>query len=109
MQPEARFASSLSEEIGAAKENATSSIRIQSQSENQMITNAEKGTAARRRALKLDTISAAVVVGMTALFVVSILCLATDFVPRIIDTILLSVFIGLCAGVIAFALMKGDD
>jgi hypothetical protein len=105
MQPESRFATSLSEEIGVEKENATSSI----QSQNQPVTKIITGTSSKRRQSKMDTVSAAVVVGMTAQFVVFILCLVTEFVTRIIDTILLSMFVGICVGVIGFALMKGHD
>ncbi|MCI0388123.1 MAG: hypothetical protein MOB07_05055 [Acidobacteria bacterium] len=107
MQPESRFATSLSEEIGVEEENATSSIQIQSQ--DQPVTKVTTTTKSKRRESKMDTISAAVVVGMTAQFVVFILCLVTEFVPRIIDTILLSLFVGICVGVIGFALMKGND
>ena len=107
MQPESRFATSLSEEIGVEKENATSSIQIQSQ--NQPVTKVTTTAKSKRRESKMDTISAAVVVGMTAQFVIFILCLVTEFVSRIIDTILLSLFVGICVGVIGFALMKSND
>jgi hypothetical protein len=107
MQPDSRFATSLSEEIGVEKENATSSNQIQSQ--NQPITKVTTTTKSKRRESKLDIVSAAVVVGMTAQFVVFILCLVTEFVSRIIDTILLSLLVGICVGVIGFALMKGND
>ena len=46
---------------------------------------------------------------MTAQFVLFIFGLVTEFVPRLIENILLSVFVGLCVSVIAFALMKGND
>src|SRR5262245_12213637 len=105
MQPESEFATSLSEEIGVEKENATSSIQIQ----KRPVTKPKTTAKSRRSASKLDTVSAAVVVGMTAQFVVFILCLVTELVPRIIDTILLSAFVGICVGVIGFALMKGSD
>ncbi|HKQ79752.1 MAG TPA: hypothetical protein VJ810_39020 [Blastocatellia bacterium] len=107
MQPESRFASSLSEEIGVEKEHSTSSIQIQSQ--KQPVTKITTTTKSKRRETKMDTISAAVVVGMTAQFVVFILCLVTEFVPRIIDAVLLSMFVGICVGVIGFALMKGNE
>lgn len=105
MQPESRFATSLSEEIGVEEENATSEI----QSKDKSVTKVTRSKDSKRRESRLDTVSAAVVVGMTAQFVVFILCLVTEFVPRIIDTILLSVFVGICVGVIGFALMKGND
>ena len=107
MQPESRFATSLSEEIGVEKNNATSSIQIQSQ--KQPVSKITTTTKSKRRESKLDTVSAAVVIGMTAQFVIFILCLVTEFVPRIIDTILLSMFVGICVGVISFALMNGND
>ena len=106
MQPESRFATSLSEEIGVEEENATSKIQS---SKDKSVTKITRSKDSKRRESKLDTVSAAVVVGMTAQFVVFILCLVTEFVPRIIDTILLSVFVGICVGVIGFALMKGND
>ncbi len=105
MQPDSRFATSLGEEIGVEEKNATSSIQIQ----NQPLTKNMASTDSKRKESKLDTVSAAVVIGMTAQFVVFILCLVTEFAPRIIDTILLSMLVGICAGVIGFALMKGAD
>jgi len=107
MQPESRFAASLSEEIGVEDKNATSTIQTQSQ--NQPITKMTTATGSKRRESMLDKVSAAVVVGMTAQFVVFVLCLVTEFVSRIIDTILLSMFVGICVGVIGFALMNGKD
>src|SRR5262245_713130 len=108
MQPESRFTTSLSEEIGVEKENATSSI-IKIQNQTQPVTKVTITNNSKRRASKMDTVSAAVVIGMTAQFVVFILCLVTEFVSRIIDTILLSMFVGICVGVIGFALMKAND
>jgi len=105
MQPETGFAPSLSEEIRLEEEHATSSF----QSRNQTIEKITAKPVPKRRESKLDTVSAAVVVGMTALFVVFLLCLVTEFAPRMIDTILLSAFVGICVGVIAFALMKDHE
>jgi len=105
MQPESGFAPSLSEEISIEGARATAPF----QSQDQTIGKIMAKPVSKRRESKLDTVSTAVVVGMTALFVVFIFGLVTEFVPRILDTILLSVFIGICVGVIAFALIKGDD
>src|SRR5262245_41425178 len=105
MQVESRFAPSLGEEIGFEEESATS----QFQNQNRIVEDIKADVVSKPRESKLDTVSAAVVVGMTAQFVVFIFGLVTDFVPRLIENILLSVFIGLCVAVIAFALMKGDD
>jgi hypothetical protein len=105
MLPESRFASSYSEEMGLEDENATSQL----QNRNRIVREIRAETLSRPRESKLDTISAAVVIGMTAQFVVFLFGLVTEFVPRLIENILLSVFVGLCVGVIGFALMKGND
>ena len=105
MQPESRFASSLSEEIGIEEQSAASPF----QNQNSVIRQIKAEAVSKPRQSKLDTVSAAVVVGMTAQFVMFIFGLVTEFVPRLIENILLSVFVGLCVGVIAFALMKDND
>ena len=100
MQIETRFARSLNEE----------SASIATTHEPQSFLSPQQTHAQTApRAAKLDLVSAAVVVGLTAQFVTFIFGLVTEFVPRLFDNILLSVFIGLCVGVIAFALMKGND
>ncbi len=109
MHPESRFAISLTEEIGSEIQEEVAKAPFQIQSRSQSAAKTTKTKRSKRREAKLDTISAAVVVGLTALFVVFILGLVTEFAPRIIETVLLSVVIGLCVGVIAFALMKNDD
>jgi len=111
MQPEPRFASSLSEEISIEEERVTAPFQSQDQEigQDQIIEKIIAKPVSKRRESKLDTVSIAVVVGMTALFVVFIFGLVTEFSPRILDTVLLSAFIGICVGVIAFALVKGDD
>jgi len=58
---------------------------------------------------KLDIISAAVVVGMTAQFISFIFGMVTAYLPRLLDIALISVFIGLCVSVISYALMKESD
>ncbi|MCG3162658.1 MAG: hypothetical protein JMDDDDMK_03952 [Acidobacteria bacterium] len=105
MQSESRFAPSLSEEIGLESEDKTS----QFQNQNRIVSEIKAEAVSKPRGSKLDTVSAAVVVGMTAQFVLFIFGLVTEFVPRLIENILLSVFVGLCVSVIAFALMKGND
>lgn len=100
MQIETRFAASLSEEPAG----------IAATHEPQPFTPLTQARAqAAPRAAKLDLVSAAVVVGLTAQFVTFIFGMVTEVVPRLLDNILLSVFIGLCVGVIAFALMKEND
>lgn len=105
MQPETGFAPSLSEEISLEEARATAPF----QNQNQTIGKITPKPVSKRRESKLDTVSAAVVVGMTALFVVFLLCLVTEFAPRMLDIILLSAFVGICAGVIAFAMMKDHE
>jgi hypothetical protein len=65
--------------------------------------------AAKPRESKLDIISTAVVIGMTAQFVIFLFGLVTEFMPRLFGSTLISVSVGLCAGVIAYVLMKGSD
>lgn len=60
----------------------------------------------KRKESRLDVISAAVVVGMTAQFVSFIFGLVTEFVPNVLDVALVSALIGLCVSFIAYALMK---
>ena len=105
MQPESRFASSLSEEIGVEEESATSPF----QKQNHTVVKITTEAVSKPRESKLDTVSTAVVIGMTAQFVVFIVGLVTEFAPRMLEIILLSVFVGLCVSVIAFALMKDND
>lgn len=100
MQIEPRFAHSLDEE--------SAGIATTHEQQTFLSVNQTRTTVAPRAA-KLDLVSAAVVVGLTAQFVTFIFGLVTEFVPRLFDNILLSIFIGLCVGVIAFALMKGND
>ncbi len=105
MRPESKFASSLSEEIDIEEERPAAPFDPQ----NIAIKTITVNVVSKRRESKLDKVSTSVVIGMTALFVVSILCLVTEFAPRLIDNILFSLFVGLCVGVIAFALMKDTD
>jgi hypothetical protein len=65
--------------------------------------------AAKPRESKLDVISTAVIIGMTAQFVIFLFGLVTEFMPRLFGSALISASVGLCAGVIAYVLMKSDD
>lgn len=76
---------------------------------NQYQSSYRSSAKAAPREARLDLVSAAVVVGLTAQFVTFIFGLVTEFVPRWLDNILLSVFIGMSVGVIAFALMKENQ
>jgi len=58
---------------------------------------------------RLETALTAVVVGLTAQFVVFIFGLAAQFVPSLSGSVLLSSLVGLGIGVIAFALLRGYD
>ena len=58
---------------------------------------------------KLDRISTSVVIGMTAQFVITVFGIVTEFMPRMLDNILLSIFVGLCVGVITFALLSEEQ
>ncbi len=102
MQPESRFASSFSESGVVETEHTPSRL-------NRTVQEINAEVMAKPRESKLDIVSTAVVIGMTAQFVVFIFGLVTDFIPRMLETILISVFVGLCVGVIAYALMKGND
>jgi hypothetical protein len=102
MQPESRLASSFSESIGVETEHTPSRL-------NRTVQEINAEVMGKPRESKLDIVSTAVVIGMTAQFVVFIFGLVTDFIPRMLETILISVFVGLCVGVIAYALMKGND
>jgi hypothetical protein len=104
MQPESRFASSFSESIGVEESSVPSQLRKQ----NRLVQEISPQIVKPRES-KLDIVSAAVVIGMTAQFVVFLFGLVTEFIPRLIETILISLFIGLCVGVIAYALMKGNE
>jgi len=103
MQPETHFASAY----GAGGEQSTG-ISQEPQTKT-VINTIPSGSKTNPREAKFDQVSAAIVVGGTAQFVTFIFGLVTDFVPRVVDNILLSTFIGLCVGVIAYALMKGND
>jgi hypothetical protein len=100
MQPETHFATSFGEQsIGITQEQRPQTV--------------SKSVPAKPktnpREARLDNVTTAIVIGGTAQFVTFIFGLVTEFVPRVFDNILLSAFIGLCVGVIAYALMKGND
>jgi hypothetical protein len=58
---------------------------------------------------RMDILSAAMIFGLSALFVSAIFGVVTDYIPRILDLIGISVFIGLFVSVITYALMKEDE
>jgi hypothetical protein len=100
MQSETHFAASFGEQaVGISQEPQTQSV----------INSIPSGSKTSPREAKFDIVSAAIVVGGTAQFVTFIFGLVTDFVTRVFDNVLISTFIGLCVGVIAYALMKGND
>lgn len=100
MQPETHFAASFGEQaVGISQEPQTQTV----------INSIPSGSKTSPREAKFDIVSAAIVVGGTAQFVTFIFGLVTDFVTRVFDNVLISTFIGLCVGVIAYALMKGND
>ncbi len=61
------------------------------------------------RESKVDQLSASVVIGLTALFIAFMFGWVTGLIPDLGENLLLSLFMGLCVGVIAFALMKEED
>jgi hypothetical protein len=105
MQPEPSFAPSLSEEIGIEEDFTATSYQTQ----NSKVITIQSAKESKTRAPMLDMVSASVFVGMTAQFLVFLFGLVTEYVPRLIENILWSVFAGICVGVIAYALMKGND
>ncbi len=57
---------------------------------------------------KVDLISASVVYGLTAQFVAFMFGVVTEYIPNMMVNVLLSTFMGLCVGVIAYAVMKNE-
>src|ERR1051326_1742698 len=106
MQPETQFAASFGEQAAFSEQAIGIS---QEQRPQPDVRSTPTGSKTKRREAKFDTMSVAAVVGGTAQFVTFIFGLVTEFVPRVFDNVLLSVFIGLCVGVIAYAVMKGRD
>jgi predicted AAA+ superfamily ATPase len=66
-------------------------------------------TKAKPDETRLDIISAAIVIGLTATFITFLFGIVMEFMPRLLDAALLGLFIGLCVSVIAYALMKESD
>ncbi|HEX9000988.1 MAG TPA: hypothetical protein VGB07_13875 [Blastocatellia bacterium] len=98
MQPETHFATSFGEQpIGISQEQRPQSVS-KSKSAN---------SKTNPREAKFDTVLTAIVVGGTGQFVTFIFGLVTEFMPSMFDKVLLSSFIGLCIGLIAYVLMKG--
>jgi hypothetical protein len=54
-------------------------------------------------------VSAAVVVGMTVQFISFLFGIVTEFVPRILDIAVISIFLGMVVAVIAYAMMKEGE
>jgi hypothetical protein len=104
MQPESRFASSFSDSVSAQEENAPAQFRA-----NRLVQQIKAEDVSKPRESKFDIVSVAVFIGMSAQFVIFLFGLVTEFRPRLYETILISVFVGLCVGIIAYALMKGND
>lgn len=100
MQSETTFATSFGEQASGISDDQTARTVIQSIQSKPKVDLRER---------KLDVVSASVVVGGTAQFLSFLFGLMTDFIPRVFDNILLSVFIGLCVAVIAYALMRDND
>ncbi|MGH9835238.1 MAG: hypothetical protein ACRD9Y_19635 [Blastocatellia bacterium] len=105
MQSESRFAPSFSESIGIQKVTVPSQLR----NRNRIVHQIKVEVAAKPRESQLDIISTAVVIGMTAQFVIFLFGLVTEFMPRLFGSTLISASVGLCVGVIAYALMKSSD
>ncbi len=103
MQLESRIISSLGEEPLHTKPAPNRRERVQ-----QILSQQAKAKPTPQET-KLDIISAAVVVGMTAQFVSFIFGMVTAYLPRLFDIALISVLIGLCVSVISYALMKESD
>lgn len=61
------------------------------------------------RETKGDFLAASVVYGFTASFMAFIFGLVTEYIPSAFENILLSLFMGICVGVIAYGLMSGED
>jgi hypothetical protein len=55
---------------------------------------------------RLDNIAAAMVIGLTAMFVVTIFGMVTDFIPSLLFTVIIGSFIGISSGAIAYIIMR---
>ncbi|HKX31088.1 MAG TPA: hypothetical protein VJ302_25585 [Blastocatellia bacterium] len=58
---------------------------------------------------KLDQVFAALVCGLTAAFVAFIFGLVTEYIHHPLYNLSLSLFVGLCIGIIAYVLMASDE
>lgn len=104
MQLESKIASTLGEgaTVSTTARNRREIVQqILSKGKNPI----KKGRGAETRR---DIISASVVIGLTAQFVTFIFASVTEFVTRLIDSIAISLFIGVIVSLIAYALMKED-
>ena len=66
-------------------------------------------TTLKPRESKLDQVFVAAVYGLTAAFMAFIFGWVTEYISSTFENTLLSAFMGLCIGVIAYALMGGED
>ena len=81
---------------------------LQANIQPQFTTQVHNITQLKASEAKIDSLLISVIFGLTAGFVIMVFGTVTDFMPRLIDNILLSIFVGLCVGVIAFALMNEE-
>jgi hypothetical protein len=107
MQAKSRVAAVLSPESGEEAKIFISTSETEQFTQTTQWEMSE--TTIKPRETKLDHVSAAIVCGLTASFMAFIFGLVTGYISSTIENILLSLFMGLCIGVIAYALMTGDD
>jgi hypothetical protein len=107
MQAKSRVAVVLSPENGEEDTIFLSTAETDQQAQTTSPNASE--TTIKPRETKLDHVSASIVCGMTAAFMAFIFGLVTGYISSNLENILLSLFMGLCIGVIAYALMTGDD
>jgi hypothetical protein len=55
---------------------------------------------------RLDNIAAAIVIGLTAMFVATIFGVVTNFIPSLLVTVILGSVMGISSGAIAYILMR---
>jgi hypothetical protein len=102
MELETKIASPLGAETKQSSQNKNRGEQVQ-----QILSQQTQSVSKTKRSeSKLDIISAAVVIGMTVQFITFLFGLVTEFVPRILDLAVISLFLGLFVTVIAYAMMK---
>lgn len=102
MEIDSRVVDSFDSEERLAFQDINSNARKYTQIIN--IISAQAG-----RESMIDLVSAAIVIGLTAQFVSFLFGWVTQYIPQLMENLLLSSFMGVCVGVIAFALMKGEE